>query len=83
MLRTLNRGDAVETKELFPKADALLDFHTSDWGSTMHMVSFGEDYTDPSLVTRSRALAKAFGAEKVTVDFTDSQLVQAKVETAA
>ena len=29
------------------------------------------------------ALAKAFGAEKVKVDFTDSKLVQAKVETAA
>ena len=29
------------------------------------------------------ALAKAFGAEKVTVDFSDSQLVQAKIETAA
>ena len=29
------------------------------------------------------ALAKAFGAEKVKIDFSDSQLVQAKVETAA
>jgi hypothetical protein len=29
------------------------------------------------------ALGKAFGAEKVTVDFTDSKLVQTKVESAA
>jgi len=50
----------IET-HLFPHATHLIDYHVSDWGSTMADVSYVEDYSDPALSEKSRAMALAIG----------------------
>lgn len=47
--------------QFFSIANYLIDYHVSDWGSTMADVSFAEDYTDPKISSASRAMAMAFG----------------------
>jgi uncharacterized protein len=48
-------------RELFTRSTHLIDYHVSDWGSTMADVSYTEDFTDPGVSDRSREMALAFG----------------------
>jgi predicted deacylase len=51
---------AIET-HFFPEATHLIDYHVSDWGSTMADVSYVSDYSDPSLSQKSKEMALAVG----------------------
>jgi predicted deacylase len=46
---------------LLPLASAIIDYHVGDWGATMADVSWVDDYRDPLVSMRSRALATAYG----------------------
>lgn len=48
-------------EQFFTRADCLIDYHVSDWGSTMADISFAVDYPDPEVTKRSREMALAFG----------------------
>jgi uncharacterized protein len=50
----------IET-ELLTRTTHLIDYHVSDWGSTMADVSYTEDYTDPEVSEKSFAMALAYG----------------------
>ncbi len=56
-----NQITRVIDRELFTRATHLIDYHVSDWGSTMADVSYTEDYTDPEVSERSRQMALAYG----------------------
>lgn len=51
----------VITDELLKKSDYMVDYHISDWGSTMADISVGEDYSNPAIVKKCMDMAKAFG----------------------
>jgi len=58
-------------EKLMKQADYMMDFHLSDWGSTMNEVAYGEDFSDPDVREKSRLMALAYGhpslnAEKTT-----------------
>lgn len=57
----------VIAEELLKKSDYLLDYHISDWGSTMADVTFGDDYSDPAMVKKCADMAKAFGFPSIHV----------------
>jgi hypothetical protein len=48
-------------RELFTRSTHLIDYHVSDWGSTMADVSFTEDFRDPVVSAKSQAMALAYG----------------------
>jgi hypothetical protein len=56
-----NQITRVIDRELFTRSTHLIDYHVSDWGSTMADVSYTEDYTDPEVSEKSRQMALAFG----------------------
>ena len=56
-----NQITRVIERELFTKATHLVDYHVSDWGSTMADVSFIEDLTDASVSEAARQMALAYG----------------------
>lgn len=56
-----NQITRVIEKELFTKSTHLIDYHVSDWGSTMADVSYTEDFTDPAVSARGREMALAYG----------------------
>jgi predicted deacylase len=51
---------AIEER-LFSVAAAVIDYHVSDWGSTMADVSYVEDYSSPAVAAASRDMALAVG----------------------
>jgi uncharacterized protein len=56
-----NQITRVIERELFTRCTHLIDYHVSDWGSTMADVSYTEDFTDREVSERSREMALAFG----------------------
>jgi predicted deacylase len=56
-----NQITRVIENELLTRATHLIDYHVSDWGSTMADVSYVEDYTEPSVSEQSRKMALAYG----------------------
>lgn len=56
-----NQITRVIEKELLTRSTHLIDYHVSDWGSTMADVSYTEDYTDPETSEKSRRMALAYG----------------------
>jgi hypothetical protein len=56
-----NQITRVIEQELLTRATHLIDYHVSDWGSTMADVSYTEDYTDPGVSEKSRRMALAYG----------------------
>jgi len=56
-----NQITRVIEQELLTRATHLIDYHVSDWGSTMADVSYTEDYTDPAVSEESRRMALAYG----------------------
>ncbi len=48
-------------EELLRHTDYLIDYHVSDWGSTMADVSYTADYSDREVAEKSRAMARAYG----------------------
>jgi hypothetical protein len=56
-----NQITRVIEQELLTRSTHLIDYHVSDWGSTMADVSFTEDYTDPEVSEKSRRMALAYG----------------------
>ncbi len=56
-----NQITRVIERELFTKSTHLIDYHVSDWGSTMADVSYTEDFTVPSVSEASRDMALAYG----------------------
>jgi predicted deacylase len=56
-----NQITRVLEKELLTRTTHLIDYHVSDWGSTMADVSFTEDYTTKGLSDESFAMALAYG----------------------
>lgn len=56
-----NQITRVLEQELLTRATHLVDYHVSDWGSTMADVSYTEDYTDPEVSEKSRRMALAYG----------------------
>jgi predicted deacylase len=56
-----NQITRVIENELLTRATHLIDYHVSDWGSTMADVSFVEDFTEPSVSEKSRKMALAYG----------------------
>lgn len=55
----------VISREVLQKADALIDFHPSPWGSAMGQVVYGGDLEDPDLVERQYQMGIAFGWENL------------------
>lgn len=51
---------ATITREILPRADALIDFHYGSWGSTFGRISYGKDFPDAAVAEASRAMALAF-----------------------
>jgi predicted deacylase len=49
------------SREILPKADALIDFHFGIWGSGIGFIAYGSDYPNPQVAERSRQMALAFG----------------------
>ncbi|MFQ5790227.1 MAG: succinylglutamate desuccinylase/aspartoacylase family protein [Acidobacteriota bacterium] len=58
---TTNQITRVIEKELFPGTDYLIDYHVSDWGSTMADVSYTADHSNADVTEKSRAMAVAYG----------------------
>jgi len=56
-----NQIPRVIDAELFRHTDYLIDYHVSDWGSTMADVSYMVDYSDRAIAEKSRAKARAYG----------------------
>jgi predicted deacylase len=56
-----NQITRVIESELLTRATHLVDYHVSDWGSTMADVSYVEDYTEATLSEKSRKMALAYG----------------------
>jgi predicted deacylase len=56
-----NQITRVIEKELLTRSTHLIDYHVSDWGSTMADVSYTEDYTDPAVSDKSFRMALAYG----------------------
>jgi uncharacterized protein len=56
-----NQITRVIEQELLTRSTHLIDYHVSDWGSTMADVSYTEDYTDPAVSEESRRMALAYG----------------------
>ncbi len=56
-----NQITRVIERELLTRTTQLIDYHVSDWGSTMADVSYTEDYTDPEVSEKSRLMALAYG----------------------
>lgn len=56
-----NQITRIIEQELLTRTTHLIDYHVSDWGSTMADVSYTEDYTDPEVSEKSRRMALAFG----------------------
>jgi uncharacterized protein len=56
-----NQITRVIEQELLTHSTHLIDYHVSDWGSTMADVSYTEDYTDPAVSEESRRMALAYG----------------------
>jgi predicted deacylase len=56
-----NQITRVIENELLTRATHLIDYHVSDWGSTMADVSYTEDYTDPAVSEKSFRMALAYG----------------------
>lgn len=46
---------------LYANADALIDFHSGIWGSTMGSVTCGRDFDDPAVSETAYRMARAFG----------------------
>lgn len=46
---------------LYKNADAVIDFHSGIWGSTMGSVTCGRDFSDPTVSERAFRMARAFG----------------------
>ncbi len=57
----------VIVEELLKKSDFLVDYHISDWGSTMADITFGDDYSDPAMVRKCAEMAKAFGFPSIHI----------------
>ncbi len=55
---------------LMKQADYMMDFHLSDWGSTMNEVAYGEDHTDPKVREESRLMALAYAYPSVNAEKT-------------
>lgn len=49
------------SREVLPRAEAIIDFHFGIWGSGIGFIAYGSDYEDADLVERSRQLSVAFG----------------------
>lgn len=49
------------SREILPKADALIDFHFGIWGSGIGFIAYGSDYPNPQVTESSRQMALAFG----------------------
>jgi predicted deacylase len=56
-----NQITRVIEHELLTRTTHLIDYHVSDWGSTMADVSYTEDYTDAGVSEKSRLMALAYG----------------------
>jgi uncharacterized protein len=56
-----NQITRVIEKELFSKADYLIDYHIGDWGCTMADIGYGSDYSDPKISEISKGMALAYG----------------------
>ncbi|HJS75276.1 MAG TPA: succinylglutamate desuccinylase/aspartoacylase family protein [Vicinamibacteria bacterium] len=56
-----NQITRVLEKELLTRTTHLIDYHVSDWGSTMADVSYTEDYTSAEVSEKSFAMALAYG----------------------
>lgn len=55
-----NQISRILEREFFSISSHLIDYHVSDWGSTMADVSYIEDFTDPDISARSREMALAY-----------------------
>lgn len=58
---TTNQISRTIEKELFSRSDYLIDYHVSDWGSTMADVSYTADHSKARVSETSRAMALAYG----------------------
>src|SRR3970282_1630509 len=56
-----NQITRVIEQEFFTRSPRPIDYHVSDWASTMADVSYTEDYTDPEVSEKSRRMALAYG----------------------
>jgi predicted deacylase len=56
-----NQITRVIDDEFLSQSTHLIDYHVSDWGSTMADVSYTEDFTDPKVSETSREMALAYG----------------------
>lgn len=50
---------------LYRNADAVIDFHSGIWGSTMGSVTCGRDFSDPAVSERAFRMARAFGLSHI------------------
>ena len=58
---TTNQVSRAIENELFTRSDYLIDYHVSDWGSTMADVSYTIDHSDAGVSEKSRDMALAYG----------------------
>lgn len=56
-----NQITRVIGETFLSQADYLIDYHVSDWGSTMADVSYAVDYSNAEVAAKSRAMALAYG----------------------
>lgn len=52
---------AAIASKVLPHADAVIDYHFGSWGHAMGSITYGSDFPDPKVVSRSRAMALAYG----------------------
>lgn len=55
------------TREVLPRADALIDYHFGIWGTGIGFVSYGADFPDPGVVERGREMAFAYAHPLVNI----------------
>lgn len=67
---TTNQIARTIADKLMKQADYMMDFHLSDWGSTMNEVAFGEDGLDPVVQEKSRLLCLAYAYPSVNAEKT-------------
>jgi predicted deacylase len=48
-------------KEFYPQTDFLIDYHVSDWGSTMADIGYTEGDSNPTMSDKSLGMALAYG----------------------
>lgn len=49
------------SEHLYSNIDAIIDFHSGIWGSTMGSVTCGRDFDDPSISDTAYRMARSFG----------------------